>query len=153
MSEKKPEQGTTAFKKWYDNNKKEFNAKRRARYHKDKEYREKAQENSKRRREVKATAKPAPGPEVREHNGEEVLVYTVVQASERIGRSTATIRSWERRGLIPKPIFPGHARRYTKNQIDLLASMVAEADKHTSKHEQNRVYVDHVRTLETHWGD
>jgi hypothetical protein len=50
--------------------------------------------------------------------------FRISEVAKRIGRTPLTIRLWEQKGIIPKPIFPGPQRFYTKAQITLLKKLV-----------------------------
>lgn len=70
--------------------------------------------------------------------GERVEVFTIGQLAKVLGKKTGTVRSWETRGIIPKPIYrtappnrgqlPGveakGRRIYTRKQVDLIVLAV-----------------------------
>jgi len=150
---KKSAQNKTPFQSWYEKNKEEFNRKRREKYHKDPEAREKALENSRRQRQKTQTGEsPKPKePQTRTLGDKKVRVYSISEAAKMIGRSIATIRSWERRKLIPKTVFEGTTRYYTKNQINLLKWMVDEGEKAPSKMLQYHAYMNCSDVLKEKW--
>lgn len=127
-----------AFKRWYERHKKSFNAKRKERYRKDPEYRNKVIQTVRKARE-RVRAVDEPKIRVREYKGKEVPVFSITDVAVKIERSPDTIRAWEKRGLIPKPVFPGSIRLYTKAQILLLRWLVGEVDKAPSKVAQKEV--------------
>lgn len=112
-------QGGT-FNSWYEKNKDDYNAKRRERYQRDKGYRRKALKNSRRYRDEGAIGRQNERNMVRVFNGEEVEVFTISAVAEQVGRTAQTIRKWEARGMIPKPVFKSRTRLYTQHQINLL---------------------------------
>jgi hypothetical protein len=62
-----------------------------------------------------------------ELGGSKIEVHPIGTLAKRIGRSSLTIRRWERTGVIPSPSFRrGRWRMYTNDEIDLLASLVEE---------------------------
>jgi len=70
--------------------------------------------------------------------GERVEVFTIGQLAKVLGKKTGTVRSWETKGIIPKPIYrtappnrgqlPGveakGRRIYTRKQVDLIVLAV-----------------------------
>ena len=71
--------------------------------------------------------------------GERVEVFTIGQLAKVLGKKTVTVRSWEKKGIIPKPIYrtappdrgqlPGveakGRRIYTRKQVDLIVFAVS----------------------------
>ena len=70
--------------------------------------------------------------------GERLEVFTIGQLAKVLGKKTGTVRSWETKGIIPKPIYrtappdrgqlPGveakGRRIYTRKQVDLIVFAV-----------------------------
>ena len=55
----------------------------------------------------------------------EEKTYTIVEAADVVGVSTATLRAWERRyGLLAPQRTAGGHRRYTENDVDRLRTFV-----------------------------
>ena len=121
----------SAYRRWYEKNKEQFNAKRRQRYQEDDEYREKALENTRTyRSEGVRHPELADTPMYREWNGELIEVFRISTVAEMIGRSVQAIRKWEKNEIIPKPYFGRGHRVYTANQIKLLKKVAAFSDKY-----------------------
>lgn len=60
-------------------------------------------------------------------NGRPIHLYEISEVGREIGRDALTLRKWERKGIIPKPLFTFKGRRlYTRGQIDLLVKMRKE---------------------------
>ena len=71
--------------------------------------------------------------------GERIEVFTIGQLAKVLGKKTVTVRSWEKKGIIPKPIYrtappdrgqlPGveakGRRIYTRMQVDLIVFAVS----------------------------
>lgn len=117
-----------AFARWYAKKKKAFNAERRQRYWNDEEMRQKAIEAARDYRARMAEQRPPP---TREYNGKEVQVFTISEMADHVGLSAHTLRGWETKGLIPKPIFDEYSRLYTEHQIvlvDRMAKRIAMAE-------------------------
>lgn len=110
------------FQKWYQSKGREAHSERRKkRYHEDAEYREQVLA---RNREVKEKIRvPLDGRIVRYIEGHKELVYRIGQVSEKIGKSPAIIRDWEKLGLIPAPSVTEARRIYTEIQVGLMKSL------------------------------
>jgi hypothetical protein len=117
-----PSDGKTVwtYRGWYEKNKEALSKKRKERYRKDKEYREKVLEQNKDYRAKKAKEKPSqPKAKVRtpKHRKPvmmeipvrgktvEVSMVHVGAFARAIGRSVPTIHQWERVGLLPRTPF------------------------------------------------
>jgi len=124
-------------KNYYEKNKNELSAKRKAAYRADPERRAKAQLRQARvRREAKERRSDA-GEELiyRTIDGVKVQVFRIGAVAKKIGKSVETIRKWESTGIIPLPLpvdrdVSATHRYYTQHQVDLLAKLSAEADKY-----------------------
>lgn len=108
-----------AYRKWYLAHKTEFNRQRAVKYAEDAAARKKAQDRQKVYRDSKPR-NPTPGQQFRVIKMKHVEVFRIGPVAEMIGRDEQTIRSWERKGLIPKPIIKSVHRYYTPHQIVLL---------------------------------
>lgn len=114
------EKNRANVRRWYKQNKDEYNAKRRERYQADKEQREKARERAARYR--------AENPSIerqlyREYNGKRVPVFSTGQVAQKLGRTPQMIRNWEKEGMIPESVFPDKHRLYTQKQVDLILAL------------------------------
>lgn len=107
------------YQKWYQRNKDKLNARRRERYARDKDYRnrhlEMARRRSKRRRDV-----TSPPPDM----------FTTEQAAHVINRGPAALREWEKRGLVPPASVYGRKHFYTAGQVQLLNRLRAVMDSY-----------------------
>jgi len=108
------------YRGWYEENKAALSKRRKERYHKDKEYREKVLEQNKDYRAKKAQDKPQTSktkvrtPKHRKPvsmkvkiggKSQEVNMVHVGAFARAIGRSVPTIHQWERVGLLPRTPF------------------------------------------------
>lgn len=114
------EKNRANVRRWYKQNKDEYNAKRRERYQADQEQREKARERAARYR--------AENPSIerqlqREYNGNRVPVFSTGQVAQKLGRTPQMIRNWEKEGMIPESVFPDQHRLYTQKQVDLILAL------------------------------
>jgi hypothetical protein len=105
--------------RWYQNNKKTHNAKRKQRYAEDPQFREKVLEAQKELRS-RAPKAEADGRQFRKIKGKEVEVFRIGHVARVIERDIQVIRLWEREEKIPKPSIPGGHRYYTATQVELL---------------------------------
>jgi len=108
-----------AYRKWYAKHKAEFNRKRAEKYAADEGLRQAAQRKQQLYRETKPR-EVASGQHFRMVKGHQVEVFRIGSVSEMIGRNEQTIRSWERKGYIPKPTIKSTHRFYTTKQVQLL---------------------------------
>jgi hypothetical protein len=108
-----------AYRKWYQKNREEFNRKRAEAYAADPEKRAAAQVKQKIYRDTKPR-NPEPGQHFRLIKSQHVEVFRIGTVAEMIGRDEQTIRSWERKGYIPKPIVKSAHRFYTTKQVALM---------------------------------
>jgi hypothetical protein len=120
----------TYWERYWRENKDKILAKRRARYANDPEYREAIKERSRKRwreelRKGGRTKGKKPGkrylrPKVVSIRGEDVLVYGIGEFADLIGYTVATLKNWERLGVLPPATaVDGHGRRwYSKAFIE-----------------------------------
>ena len=108
-------------KKWYGKNKEAYNKRRREKYAKDPEKRRRCIERA---TEYKAKAKfITPKFVMRTVGGVPTKMLSTGSAAKVLGIHETTIPSWERRGLIPKPLSQDNRRYYTMNQITLMGDL------------------------------
>ena len=112
--------GQKAYRKWYNQNKKEFNAKRAQKYREDSETRQKILDYQNEYRKTHSRPSMAGARNVRFYKGKKYEVFRIGHVAEYIGLSEQTIRGWERKELIPLPSFKSAHRYYSKGQIELL---------------------------------
>lgn len=125
----------SGFQDWYDTNKEDFNAKRRERYHKDKEYRDRVQSYTRRLRSGENRKILADGAVViKQPNGEFVPCFRMGVTAQKCGVAPHVIRTLEKRGLIPMvgDIDQRHMRYYTENQITQIKRVIKATQDHRS---------------------
>ena len=107
------------YKTYYEKNKAKINAKRRRKYRTDSQYRKKVLARSRKYQKTKKTEQLPPGV-VRGEGGR--LYGTVGRAAMMMGLSPNTIRSYERRGVLPPASHYDDRgyRLYTVAQLTLL---------------------------------
>jgi len=124
-------------REYYLKNKDRIAAQKKLRYENDPEYREavkaRRREQKARQRAAKAKARenqlPTNQREARKKrvilpNGERAVarMYTLGQASWRIGITSQTLTKWEQIGVIPEPTYrtPGGLRTYTTDEVSVI---------------------------------
>ena len=122
------ERAREAWRKWHAAHKEELNAKRREKYRENKEYRQKAIEQSRQTRRKISAEGVSEEPTYRMLNGVRVEVFKVGQVAELAGVAPQTLRKWSDNGTIPPSIFPGRHRLYTRPQVNLIRR-IAQAAK------------------------
>lgn len=115
----KPTPAALAYRKWYAANKAKFNKARAEKYASNEAMREEARRKQKIYRDTKPR-EVADGQHYRLIKGHHVEVFRIGKVGEMIGRDEQTIRSWERKGYIPKPIIKSTHRFYTPVQVQLM---------------------------------
>ena len=133
------------YRGWYEQNKDALSQRRKERYHKDKDYRDKVLEQNKDYRAKKAQEKPQqPKTKVRtpKHRKpvamkvkiggkmQEVNMVHVGAFARAIGRSVPTIHQWERVNLLPKTPFylrgkNKEERLYTAEMIGVVRTVLS----------------------------
>lgn len=60
--------------------------------------------------------------------GAKFELHTIGYVAQKVGRSTLTLRRWERLSIIPSPVFKSKTGRrlYTNEEIDLLGRLIEE---------------------------
>jgi len=133
------------YRGWYEKNKEALSQRRKDRYHKDRDYREKVLEQNKDYRAKKSQEKPdQPKVKVRtpKHRKpvemkvkiggkmQEVNMVHVGAFARAIGRSVPTIHQWERVGLLPRTPFTlegknKQERLYTAEMIGVVRTVLS----------------------------
>lgn len=132
------EKARKKFGRWYDKNRDDHNAKRRAKYKDSAEVREKARANAKRTRErgpgtVSTKAVYVDG----------TYLYSPSAVAEKIGRSTETLRTWKRNGWVPAHTHGRGRPMYTMAQIRLLRKLARAVEKFRY-HKEYEVRIQYV---------
>ena len=118
------ESAKAQHRKWYGENREDYNALRRKRYAENKESREKARERAAQyRAEINVCGRVIERVLTREVNGKTVEVFSTGQVAEILGRTPQMLRNWESANLIPASIFGDKHRLYTKAQVRMLVSL------------------------------
>jgi hypothetical protein len=141
----KPKSSTGYNKEYYDKNKETIQAKRKNRYDTDNAYREKIQKAARERKREKLAERRALGIKRKPRGPQqpslyaidvagtevEVLMFTAGQLGLKLGRKAQTIRLWEKRGILPEPLYrkPCGDRLYTEFQIEQLTIAFRKAKK------------------------
>lgn len=112
--------GTTPFKRWYQDHKDQHNQKRKNRYKLDPAYREQVKRQQRLYRASKPSEPKGYIPKYREIGGQYIEVFRVGLVCSELKISNRTIVLWEDTGLIPKTTVEGKHRYYTEYQIGLL---------------------------------
>ena len=125
------------YSEWYAANKERLQEKRRKRYKEDPDYKDRVGKYSKtlrKRKQVEhqnerlAAGKLVPTVNtwrrlVKAVDGQELELFTIGAVVTATGRTAATLRHWERRGLISGPSFKeGAYRLYSQEEIDKIVS-------------------------------
>ena len=114
------EKRRAGIRRWYHENKGEYNKKRSTRYANDPDYRAnviRLGRESMRRNGCEPKGKWYTRTL---KDGSAVQVCTVGVIAKKIGKVTATIRIWEDKGWIPSPEISGGHRLYFPHQVDLV---------------------------------
>lgn len=111
--EARAEKNRAGVRRWYRENKEEYNEKRRERYAANKEAREKARQRAQAYRDANPTIERQL---YREYNGKRVPVFSTGQVAQEMERSPQMLRNWEKEGMIPASVFPDRHRLYTAKQ-------------------------------------
>ena len=114
------ERAKAQHRKWYDENREDYNALRRQRYKDNKEARDKARARAARYRSEKHTIEREL---TRELNGRTVRVYSTGEVAEAMGRTPQMLRNWENAELIPPSSFPDKHRLYTRSQMRMIVAL------------------------------
>jgi len=115
------ERAKAQHRKWYGENREDYNALRRKRYAENKDSREKAR--------ARAAAYRAGDHDIsdrqltRELNGKVVDVFSTGQVADAMGRTPQMLRNWENADMIPPSSFPDKHRLYTKAQMRMIVSL------------------------------
>jgi sugar diacid utilization regulator len=106
------EQETTAYARWYAKNKQTYSEKRKERYKNDPAYRQACLERKAQQTAKNKAALPA-------H-----YTQNFTEASQALGVSLYTLRSWWEADYFPEPLKHPLGRFFTDNQVSLLNTLV-----------------------------
>jgi len=141
------ERAKAQHRKWYGENRDDYNALRRKRYAENKESRDKARQRAARYRSEDHTIGRIL---TREINGKTVEVFSTGQVAEILGRTPQMLRNWETAGMIPPSTFDDKHRLYTKAQVRMLVSLekIVSNNKGSWSHPKVRAK---VRLIHKRW--
>ena len=110
-------------RRWYGENRDEYNALRRQRYAASKNVRNKARLRAANYRNRGGPARPIQRVLTRELGGAVVEVFSTGQVAALMDRSPQMLRNWEREGLIPASKFSDTHRLYTRKQTRMIVTL------------------------------
>ena len=117
------ERSKAGVRRWYGENREEYNALRRQRYADNKDARDKARQRASIYRAVQGVGFSITRNLTRKLNGKHVKVLSTGQVAVLAKRSPQMLRNWEKEGLIPASIFPDTHRLYTHAQARMVATL------------------------------
>jgi len=136
-SKETPKDRSQYWSEYWGKNRDDILKRRRDRYNSDPEYKKRMQEIRKRNYEknkVLKVKKPESDfvsirskPIILELNGQKMLMYDIEYFAKKIGRSVATVRYWERKGILPKTPYKGSRKcLYSKEMIKAVYNALEE---------------------------
>jgi hypothetical protein len=145
---------TSKFKEWYSRNKGKVNSKRKKKYREDSKYRANiiAKQRDYRKNNPDKIKRETVNTIVL--NGVTVQVHRIGKLCDVAAVDKQTIRNWESRGIIPEPSIKSKHRRYTDNQIAIIASFAENyrSVRYDGKARKNFVEIGKTY-IEKHWED
>lgn len=141
------ERNRAGVRKWYGENREEYNALRRERYAADQEVREKARQRAAEYRKNKPTIERVLH---RDLNGKRVRVYSTGQVAQAMERTPQMLRNWEKADLIPPSSFPDKHRLYTSKQLAMVVKL-AEVIKENGGSWSSPKVKAKVRHIHKYW--
>lgn len=117
-----------SYKEWYAKNRQAISIRRREKraartaeeVQRTRDYQKSYRENNRRPSTSGAISTAIIG-------GVEVRVFRIGEVAQATGAGQATLRLWERQGLIPRPTVKSSHRYYTEHQLGLLSAFYASA--------------------------
>lgn len=145
------EHAKAQHRKWYGENREDYNALRRARYANNKEARERARERAAEYRAQRQVC----GREIervltRELGGKVIRVYSTGEVADAMGRTPQMLRNWENADMIPPSSFPDKHRLYTKAQMRMIVSLENIIGENKGSWSHTKVKAK-VRTIFKRW--
>jgi len=118
------ERSRAGVRRWYGENREEYNALRRKRYAESQEAQNKARDRATNYRGRQRAGKVEIDRKLtRELDGKTIVVLSTGQAAELMDRTPQMLRNWEREGIIPESVFPDTHRLYTKKQARMIITL------------------------------
>ena len=105
------------YNRWYDRNGATRNERRREAYVRDPAARKANIERARKWRKDRAKGVAISREIYKFLDGIRVRVYSTGQVADKVGVSPQTLRVWDQKDLLPKPLFPGTHRYYTRAQV------------------------------------
>ncbi len=136
-------------RRWYDENRDEYNELRRKRYAKNKDARKKAQVRAKNYREDPPTS-IEPRKLKRLYKGKLVPVLSTGEVALLCNRAPQTVRNWERQGMIPTSVFEDSHRLYTKRQARMIVTLANAIVRNDGSWDSNEVRL-RVEKMKEKW--
>lgn len=143
------EKAKRKFRNWYQQNREDYNAKRREKYKQDKELREKARANARKQRQKGGDVDTEPV--LRKVSGRTIPVYRVGAVGQMIGRSPETIRTWIKNGWVPDQADGWTHRTFTKGQIKLLQRLSTCIEKYRYAADYQQQLAKTVESIRKQW--
>lgn len=109
---------------WYSKNKDALNHSRRKAYHESPQHSSAVRGAARKYREERKNGRKIERKYTRQLDGVTVQVFGSMHVAEKLGITAQTIVTWERKGLIPKSVFPDAHRMYTAKQVKLIGALV-----------------------------
>lgn len=145
------EKNRESVRRWYARHREEYAELRRERYQKDAKRRKKARADAARYRRERAEGLKVQRVLTRVLRGTVVNAYTSGYIADRIKVSPQTIRLWEARGWIPKPLFTGEKHRlYTARQMALMR-LLADAVRVKARKPDSVVLDEVISVIHKTW--
>lgn len=131
ITKKQRDHSREESRRWYSENREEYNVLRRARYAANKETRIKARERAARYRENN----PMGTGRVLKRllGGKMVDVLSTGQIAIMVDRTPQMIRNWESLGFIPHSVFLDDHRLYTRKQARLLVTLLNTVNRNNGR--------------------
>lgn len=142
------ERSKAGVRRWYGENRDEYNALRRERYASNKGARKKARLRAATRRQEERDGGVAIERQLtREVNGKRVEVLSTGQVAELMERTPQMLRNWEREGLIPASTFIDTHRLYTRKQTRMIVTLgrVIKRNGGTWDNTETQNYIEQIK--------
>lgn len=135
-------------RRWYGENRDDYNALRRARYANSKDARDKARVRAANRRTKDRMGKIEIIRHLfRELDGKRIEVFSTGQVAELMGRTPQMLRNWENEGLIPPSVFVDTHRLYTRKQARMIITLgrVIKRNGGTWDNTETQKYIEKIK--------
>lgn len=134
ITNKQRESNREESRRWYSENREDYNILRRKRYAANKEVRIKARNRAATYRQTQSIFGVVPDRVIKRLlNGKVVVVLSTGQVAGKLGRTPQMIRNWESKGFIPPSVFSDDHRLYTKRQVRLLVTLLNAVQRNNGR--------------------